>query len=523
MLNAATKIDIIGTRYRIPKATLTVDNKIIDFGRVTLYDDADRMATLTGGISHDRFRNMAFSRVSVRSQEFEVLNLKDFENNTFYGNLVANVESMSISGPFNDIRMTITAAPAAKSHIYIPVKTTTDIGAYSYVSFKSHDTEQVATRKNRNKFSLTIIGKMNPMAEMTLVLDPATGDMINAKGYGVITLSVPSNEDIKMYGNYDIEEGDYTFTLRQLAFRRNFVINSGSRIGFNGPLSSTNLNINAVYTVKARLIDLLQDQEKQRMPENELRDAKTAQNVNVLLYMTGSLNEPKLSFNIDLPEKRSEGSYAYSKLRRINQSDRELFDQVASLLLINTFIPPDGIGGATATTGAINNVSEIISTTASTQLTNIVNKLLGDPSLSVELKYKNYNLSDPSTSGGVNRNELSFGIRKNLLDDRLVVELGSAYDWGRPTSSNSNTSNLNLAGDFRVQYLLTADGRVRLNAFRTSAYDVLVDRNIWRGGLGISWRKSFNNLKELFGTPGQLPEEPQVPATDTSTSTRGTW
>ena len=335
---------------------------------------------------------------------------------------------------------------------------------------------------------------------------------------------MPSDDDIKMYGNYEIEEGDYTFTLRQLAFRRNFIINSGSKIGFNGPLYATNMNIHAVYTTRSRLIDLLNDKEKDFIRgTSEERDAKTAQNVNVKLHMTGSLNEPKLSFNIDLPESRAEGTLAYQKLKQINQNDRELFDQVASLLLINTFIPPEGIGGVAATTGAINNISEILSTTASSQLTGIVNKLLGDPNLSVELKYKNYNLSDPTTYGGINRNEVSLSVRKNLFNDRLIVELGNAYDWGRPTSSNSNTSNLNLAGDFRVQYLLTPDGRVRLNAFRTSNYDVLVDRNIWRGGIGISYRKTFNSLGELFNKPKPVIIEEQPTTTDTTSQPKGTW
>jgi hypothetical protein len=461
--------------------------------------------------------------VQINSPKFEVLNLKEYENNTFYGNLVADVEALTITGPFNDIKMNITASPAAKSHLYIPVRTSTDIGSYSYVSFKKYGEEQIIKRRSKNKFSLNIIGKMNPLAEMTLVLDPVSGDMINAKGNGVIQLTIPSNEDVKMYGNYEIEEGDYTFTFRQLFFRRNFIINSGSRIAFNGPMSGTNLNINAVYTTRARLTDLLNKEEKDYLKGNstEEREAKEQQNVSVLLHMSGSLSEPKLSFNIDLPERKSEGSIAYQKLKQLNQNDRQLFDQVAALLLINTFIPPEGIGGSTAVTGAVNNISEILSTTASSQLTNVVNKLLGDPDLSVELKYKNYNLSDPSLYGGINRNEISLGLRKNLLNDRLVIELGSAYDWGRPTSSNSNTSNLNLAGDFRVQYSLTEDGRIRLNAFRTNNYDVLVDRNIWRGGVGISYRKTFNNFYELFHKPSR-PAVPPPSNVDTTILTKGT-
>jgi hypothetical protein len=211
-----------------------------------------------------------------------------------------------------------------------------------------------------------------------------------------------------------------------------------------------------------------------------------------------------------LPDNRAEGSLAYQNLKTINSDDSRLLNQVAALLLINNFIPEEGgLGGGTATGVLVNNVSDVLSSTASSQLTNIASKLLGDKNLSVDLKYKNYNLSDPSYagSGSINRNEVSFSVRKNLLNDRLIFELGSAYDWGRPTATNGSTSNLNLGGDFRVQYLLTDDGRIRLNAFRTSNYDVLVDRIISRAGVGLSYRKSFDSFRDLF-----LPRRNVMPA-----------
>lgn len=498
ILNAAVKIQMTGATYSIPEASVLVNNQEIDFGNVTLYDSKNNTATLTGGISHDRLKNMRFNRTRLTSPKFTVLQVSEKENKYFYGNLVANVKSLTVSGPFDDVRMNIQAAPVSRSHIFIPVQSGNDIHTYSFVSFKQKDEEVSIVKKAKSKFSLTLVGDMNPLATISLVLDPSTGDMINANGHGNITLNLPSNDDMKMFGTYEIEEGDYTFTFKQLYFRRNFKINSGSRISFNGPIDNTNLNINAIYTTRARLSDILQEQEKEILPDNELRDAKTAQDVDVLLYMTGTLSEPRLNFNIDLPEKRSEGTYAYQKLKRLNQNDRELFDQVASLLLINTFYPPEGMLGSSAISGGVNNFSEILSTTASSQLTNIVNKLLKDPNLAVELKYKNYQLSDPASYGGINRNEVSFNVRKSLFQERLIVELGSAYDWGRPAASNQATSNLNLAGDFRLQYLLTPDGRFRLNAFRTTNYDVLVNDNIYRGGVGLSYRKSFNTLGELL-------------------------
>src|SRR5690606_5637834 len=122
-----------------------------------------------------------------------------------------------------------------------------------------------------------------------------------------------------------------------------------------------------------------------------------------------------------------------------------------------------------------------------------------------------------TAAGGVNRNEVTLGLKQNLFSDRLVVEVGSAYDWGRPTN-NSNTSNFNPVGDFRAQYLITPNGNVRLSAFHTSNYDVLQDRNIDKNGVGVSFKKTFNTLGEFFRSSRKMKamEDPFLPpAADT--------
>jgi len=497
---AAFKVDYLGTTYRIPEATIRINSQSIDLASIFVHDEHDNIANLTGKITHDRFKDFRLN-VKLTSPEFEVMNLKDYENEIFYGNLIAKTE-VTVRGPFDNITMNITAAPAGPSHLYLPVSSGNSVGSYSYVSFKKYGEAQLLTAANSNKFLINIQAAMNPMAEITMILDPATGDQINAKGTGNIKLEIPSDGDIRLFGPFNIDEGNYTFTFRQLFFKRQFIINSGSKIAFNGPIAQTNLDVNATYRTRASLYDLLSEEEKQNnfVPASELADTKRLQDINVILHMGERMQQPSLTFKLELPEKRSVGTYAYTKLERINANDRQLFDQVASLLLIGYFIPPEGIAGSTAATGAINNMSEIISTTTSGQLTNIVNKLLGDPNLQIDLKYKNYNLSDGSANNPLNRNEVKLGLRQNFFNDRLIVEVGSAYDWGRPTASNTNTSNFNLLNNFRIQYLLNKEGRLRLNGFRTSDYDVLLGDggNITRAGIGISWRKSFDSFSEFF-------------------------
>ncbi len=503
---AAFRVDYLGTRYTIPKASIGVSRTKIVFDEIPVLDVNGNHAVLNGDITHEGFRNFRLG-LTIKSDEFEVLNLQDYENSLFYGHLVANVKSFTIRGPLDDIRMNIYASPADLSHIYLPIGNTSDIGKYSYISFKKYGEEQQAPAESESKLSINIDADLNPLAEITLILDPSTGDAINARGNGHLRMEAPATGDLRMYGNFQIDNGDYTFTFRQLFFKRQFALASGSSIHFSGPIAQTTMDVQASYRTRASLYDLLTDAEKNSsfIPASEMSDIKRQQDVDVLLSMHGNMLHPDISFKLALPEKRSVGTYAYTKFERLNANERDLFNQVASLLLIGYFIPPEGIAGSNAATGAINNLSEVLSTNFSAQLTNIVNKLLGDPKLSIDFKYKNYNVSDgssqPGTVSTLNRNEAKLGIHKNLMNDRVIVEVGSSYDWGRPVGSASSSSNFNLLNDFRIQLLLSKDGRLRLNGFRTTDYDVLSsinNGNITRSGIGISWRKTFDSFKEFM-------------------------
>lgn len=502
LTDANFHVDYLGTQLKVPNATINVNNSEINLGNITVHDALGNDALLSGKITHNRFKNLRLN-LRMTSEEFEVLNLKDYESEIFYGRLVANVKSLTVSGPVNDVRMNIVASPADLSHLYLPIITTGDIGKYTYVSFKKYGEEQVVSSGSQNKLTINIDAIINPLAEVTLILDPSTGDAINARGNGNLRIEMPAGGDLRMYGNFNIDQGDYTFTFRQLFFKRQFQLNSGSSVHFSGPMNQTTLDVAASYRTRASLYDLLSEQEKSGgfIPGSELSDTKRAQDVDVLLKMTKNILHPDLSFQLALPEKRSVGTYAYTKFERLNSNERDLFNQVASLLLIGYFMPPEGLGGSTAATGAINNLSEILSTNTSAQLTNIVNKLLGDPKLSVDLKYKNYNVSDNPAAGYINRNEVKLGVKKNLLDDRLILEVGSSYDWGKPVNASSSSSNFNLLNDFRIQYLLTKDGRFRFNGFRTTDYDVLLSANggnVTRSGVGISWRKTFDSFADFW-------------------------
>ena len=491
--NAGMRIDFLGCYYSIPSANVTIDNKRITFlGTVPMYDVFKNTATLTGYFSHNLFADMRV-HLTMRTNKFEVMNLTANDNNLFYGNLIASMDSFTVRGLFSDIRLrAYKAMPAAKSRVYIPVSYGSEGNTYNYVTFKTYGTNQEkVVRKRKDKLHINIEATLNQLAEMHIVLDPSTGDEIMARGYGNLQMDIPPGNDVTLNGLYTIDNGYYKFTFKQLPISRQFQLNEGSAISFNGPFSETSLDVDAVYSTKAKLSDLLNDAEKSLLSQNDLLDAQKAQQVNIMLHMSGSLMKPTLTYNLDLEDKHSQGSLAYRKMQLLNFDERLKNEQVAAILLVGNFIATDGSSKGAVASGAINNFSQLLSSTASTGLTALVNKITGDKNLFVDVKYTTYGDGGNLTQKG------TIDVKKNFYNDRIIVEAGPTTYFGGRSASASN-SGFNVTGDFRVQYLISPHGNLRLNAFSSSDYDVTLDKNIQRNGAGISWRKSFDNVNEFF-------------------------
>lgn len=53
-------------------------------------------------------------------------------------------------------------------------------------------------------------------AEIQLIFDSKIGDIIKGRGTGNINMSINAQGEFKMYGDYQVSNGDYLFTLQNL-------------------------------------------------------------------------------------------------------------------------------------------------------------------------------------------------------------------------------------------------------------------------------------------------------------------
>jgi len=230
--------------------------------------------------------------------------------------------------------------------------------------------------------------------------------------------------------------------------------------------------------------------------------------VKLILNLTGIMEQPNIRFDVRvLDADLSIRGYVEQKLMLLRNNQAEMNKQVFGLLVMNRFLPqatanvvntPGSFGGTAA-----NTVSEFLSS----QLTNYLGDLLsytGNTDLSnldINVGYRQYDPTTVPSSASAptpdTRRELQLALSQRLLNNRLNINAGGNLDFGS-NANVPNNRNIIPTGDFQIEYDLTADGRWKTKAYNRTNYDFFNSRNSNRTGIGISYRREFDNPRELF-------------------------
>lgn len=492
------KVNYLGTYYKIPLLRVhNMDDNLIEMHPFTLIDKYNNEATVNGFISHQNFYDMNFE-FDVNSRKFLFLNTGAQDNDLYYGDVIASGR-VYFTGPMNDLQLRVLARPLRGTHFHLPISDSKDVGKHEFINFRRYGTVVDEPKKKSDiKLNVKLEIAANPDAQIDVILNATTNDMISANGTGNLTMDVNLDGDFTMYGNYVINQGTYNFSLSRFANWK-FAIDQNSTITWNGDPADAKLNINAKYTLpKVSLYNLSSaaygggGSATGGTGSDQLN---RSERVDINLNLRGALMQPLISYEITLPEVGSlsyESSIA-ARLKEINQDQNQALYQIYFLLAAGQFQPPDGGGGANVTVTGKNSVGQALSAQASAILNNLSNTFLKNAGIGFNVNYTAYNFNT-DVSNSFDRNLVSAGITKNFFNNRIRLYVGGDYDWGRVSAS---TSSQNIAGDFRLEYLLSQDGRVRINAFSKTDYDVYIG-NRMRSGLGLSYVRDYNVLRELF-------------------------
>ena len=172
----------------------------------------------------------------------------------------------------------------------------------------------------------------------------------------------------------------------------------------------------------------------------------------------------------------------------------EMQNQAASLILFRDFASTAADPTSSSVSVVANTISEWLSNQVSYYLTGFVSELVNNVGFIDDIEFDvGYRLpsGEYATAGTVSRSEVGISTKVIMFDRTVEASLkGDFINGSEASGANSSYFNTDLIFDF----ILTKDRRWRLRAY-VKQDQYFTDRRT-KGGLGIAWRREYDNLAE---------------------------
>jgi len=496
--NGEFTIDYFKTHYALA-GSVVFDENFIDFQDFNLRDIYDNTGTLNGRITHNGFKELQYD-FEGNLTEFLVLNTTSKDNSLYYGTAFASGD-LSIYGREKVFNISANAVSERGTRFFIPLEGSTEVVQEDFINFISARDTLAIQNSGSNKIDLSGISlnldlEVTPDAYCEIIFDLTAGDIIRGRGNGKLNLQIDTKGDFNMFGDYEIEEGGYNFTLYNI-INKEFAIEPGSKISWIGDPYEAILDINANYEQLASLLPLF----RRNIPESSIDNYPELQRkypAKVLLDITGNLSYPEIEFGIDVYDYPKNAVYEGISVETMmtafrNQlatDEQELKRQVFSLIILRRFSEENAfnVGGSVE-----SSVSEFISNQISYWVTQFDDNLVVDVDLG-SLDNEAFN---------------TFQLRMSysFLDGRLRITRDGGF-----TDQTTGTNVASVLGDWSVEYLLTADGMLRAKIYNRNNYNTLDPSSkpaTQTAGFSLMHTKSFDEIKEIFQNTRKKQREEQ--------------
>ncbi len=485
--NVKLGIDFTNTSYTTTDSIHMRPGKIM-LNNLVIRDVEGHTAKLSGYVEHKYFKEPRFKFDITKAENLLSYNITSRQNPDWYGTIYGN-GGASVEGYPGVVNISVNMSTAPKSTFTFVLNDRLDAEDYSFLTFRDVTPDSLRIENEEfdevpshvrsfqneiaaqvadepSKYNMDISVTVNPDADMRLVMDPAAGDEITARGSGTIHMIYKSSDnDLNIWGRYIVTSGNYHFTLQDIIVK-NFAIKENSEIKFDGDPYAVKTDITAVYSTHANLSDL----DESFLEDTEV--ARTQVPVNAIMKVSGDIRQPQLDFDLEFPSLSSD---TYRKVRSIVSTTDMMNRQIIYLLALNRFYTPDYM---TSTTKG-NELFSVASSTISSQLGNMLGKLSDNWSIAPNLRSDRGDFSDV---------EVDVALTSRLLNNRLIFNGNFGY---RDKTLNTNQ----FVGDFDIEYLLNKRGNWRLKA-----YNRYNDRNFYfrsaltTQGIGIMFKRDFDKL-----------------------------
>ena len=504
--NGRVKVDYVGEYFRFNNQRIRITDRIIDLTGARITDSQGNIGQITGGLKHKMFSNFEL-QANLAGENVIAINTTKADNSVYYGVGRGKI-SVDFSGPVESARLFIDATTGPGTRLFIPIKESEAdlnksvidfVNIQEYLRKRDEVKEPISIKLEGMEIEMNL--NLTPDAEVSLIFDEAKGDIMRGRGRGNLKMLITRSGDFDMFGQYQIESGQYLFTAGPV-IAKPFVIRRGGTIIWNGDPVNAMLNIDADYQVRTPLSIFLAEFLVNAPPELS-NAARNRVDVKLSLNLRGTLYNPDVNFDLEFPELAGQlRSYADNKLRMLRTNPVEFNSQVFGLIVFNTFMPSTSLSDAVATnlgTAGISTISEFVSSQLSLFVTSIINDALEEDGFISGIDF-DINLRTNNSLFGVSDDasilpseiEIRFRNRFRFWDERLSVGVGSNF----VRESLIGLQNY-LIPEFNIEYALTSDRKVNLRIYgKYDMDDINVTTRRETYGLALRFRTEFGPMLE---------------------------
>ena len=472
-------VDYIQTNYFIDDSVY-FKSDTIQFKNVTFADGHNNTGNLNGTLVHDNFKNMMYD-LTITSPKIKVLNTTLRFNEQFYGDAFADCK-IKVFGKGLRVGLTGSVTTLPGTAVNISMEYENAIEQYDFLEFvntmETTEQDMFFYDPPKTDFTMSLNIEVTPDAKIQLIYNSQIGDIIKTEGEGILLFEMDKYGDISLAGDYTVVKGDYLFTLQSVLNKR-FTIAPGGTFVWSGNPYNADINLSAIYRLKASLDDLLADSYNsanylyQRIP------------VECVIILTDELINPTINFEINFPDE-NEG--VKTELQQFINTEEEINKQILSLIVLGKFYTPEYMRGQYQSQNP-----NMIGTTASELFSNQLSNWLSQISKNVDVGFK----YRPGNS--ITNDELELALSTQIFNNRIILN-GNVGNNVNPESNNSSQ----IVGDFDMRVKLIPNGKIQLKAYNHSNNDLIYDTAPYTQGVGFSFKEEYNSFQELMHKIGSI-------------------
>ena len=471
--NGLMKLDVTGVTYRFDDS-ITFRNKVIMLDDFVLHDTRGNTAVVDGKIRYNSVQDVVLD-LRVHTDNLLLVDKKQGEQ--FYGTVLASADG-TVRGNMEKLKIDVAARTNPGCMLTVPVSDQRQMRAVNYITFVGdEDEEEEANGVQRQKtlpFEITVDLSITPDLRLELPMDFSEVKVgVGATGEGDLHINLDEKIQPQVVGNYEIVDGTMKLSMMSL-FEKNFTIENGGNLNFQGNLPDARFDLRAVYSQRANLSTLTGSL-------SELDNTQKYIQVQNVIAVAGTLREPTLGFDLRLPN--ADASVEDEVFAYIDRnSERDMINQTMSLLLMGQFYNVSGNSEDNGST--VNNGLSSGYTMMAASVGNMVSDMV--QFVNVDVNYK--------AATELTNEQVDVNISKDWGRWYMESTLGYGGESRELETSARGSAVIDALLGYRISPLVHIFAYNRTNTNDYTRMDLP-----YKQGVGLKLTKDFDRWDEMLG------------------------